>query len=157
TFARNPLLSCGLVLAGANTAPQRAVLRGEEVADLDLRGCELAVLSACETGRGRIESGEGVPGLQRGFHAAGVRTLVVSLWSVSDAATSVLMEEFYANLWTRKMSRLEALRQAQLTLLRNPHLVAKRRAELRVELVRRGVPADELDRRDLGSKAVRVG
>ena len=59
-------------------------------------------------------------GLQRAFQAAGARAVVASLWKVDDAATTVLMEQFYTNLWSKKMPKLEALRQAQLTVLNNP-------------------------------------
>src|SRR5439155_3692898 len=99
--------------AGANRAPDRGILTAEEVAGLDLRGTELVVLSACDTGLGKEAGGEGVLGLQRAFQGAGARALAASLWKVDDAATSVLMEEFYANLWRKKLPRLEALRQAQ--------------------------------------------
>lgn len=144
-YARNPLLLSGLVLAGANEAPARGILRAEEVADLDLRGCALAVLSACDTGLGKVAGGEGVLGLQRAFQEAGARAVVVSLWKVHDAATSVLMEEFYANLWQKKLTRLEALRQAQLTVLRDPARVQRRLKELRTELTRMGIrgPGEE--------------
>jgi CHAT domain-containing protein len=108
----------------------------------NLRGVELVVLSACQTGLGKVASGEGVLGLQRGFHEAGARSLAVSLWSVSDAATSVLMEELYANLWQKKMPRLQALRQAQLTVLGDPQRVEARRRELRAELAARGIAAE---------------
>jgi CHAT domain-containing protein len=141
TYTRNPLLLSGLVLAGANTDPDKGILRAEEVADLDLRGCELAVLSACDTGLGKVADTEGVQGLQRAFQAAGARSLVVSLWKVHDAATSMLMEEFYTNLWQKKLSRIEALRQAQITVLRNPARVQKRQQEL-AKLGVRG-PEDE--------------
>ncbi|HZT80652.1 MAG TPA: CHAT domain-containing protein [Gemmataceae bacterium] len=138
----SPLLLSGLVMAGGARAPAAAddsILTAEEVTSLDLRGCELVVLSACETGLGEAAGGEGVLGLQRAFHAAGARTLVTSLWKVDDAATSVLMEEFYTNLWRKKLSKLEALRQAQLSVLKEPKRVEKRRKELGDELSRRGL------------------
>jgi CHAT domain-containing protein len=76
------------------------------------------VLSACETGLGEVAGGEGVMGLQRAFHLAGARTVVASLWQVEDMATKTLMVQFYKNLWQKKVGKLEALRQAQLTMLR---------------------------------------
>jgi CHAT domain-containing protein/tetratricopeptide (TPR) repeat protein len=136
TYGRNPLLRCGLVLAGANRDPEHGFLSAEEVAGLDLGGCDLAVLSACETGLGKVADGEGMLGLQRAFQAAGARSLAASLWNVSDAATSVLMEEFYANLWQQKLPKLEALRQAQLTVLRHPEKVQQRAKELQALLGR---------------------
>jgi CHAT domain-containing protein len=111
-------------------------------------------LSACDTGLGKVAAGEGVLGLQRAFQGAEVRTLVTSLWSVNDAATSVLMEEFYNNLWRKKLPKLESLRQAQLTVLRHPELVEKQRDELRGLLAKRGVADTELAQRGLGKEAV---
>src|SRR5262249_57730828 len=96
------------------------IMTAEEVGGLDLKGCELAVLSACETGLGRVAGGEGVLGLQRAFHQAGCRTVVASLWRVDDAATMALMTRFYANLWDKGLAPLEALRQAQLSVLDDP-------------------------------------
>ena len=118
-----------------NRSPEQGIWTAEEVADLDLRGVELAVLSACETGLGKVAGGEGVLGLQCAFQSAGARSLVVSLWKVNDAATSVLMEEFYTNLWQKKLDRLEALCQAQLTVLRQPARVLERQKLLGEELV----------------------
>jgi CHAT domain-containing protein len=153
TYERNPLLRSGLVLAGANHSPAQGILSAEEVEDLDLRGVDLAVLSACDTGLGKEATLEGVLGLQRSFQGAGARSLVVSLWSVNDAATSVLMEEFYTNLWVKKLPKLQALQQAQLTILRNPDLVAKRGKELRELLAKRGVLDSALAARGLGKEA----
>lgn len=126
----HPGLLSGIALAGANpggtpAAPGRSgeltddgVLTALEVAALDLRRVELATLSACESGLGQSAGGEGLLGLQRSFQVAGVRTTVASLWKVDDAATQVLMTEFYRNLWERNLGKLEALRQAQLKMLR---------------------------------------
>ena len=113
----------GLALAGANRNPESStdvlqlddgILTALEVAELDLGGTELVVLSACETGLGRAAGGEGLLGLQRAFQVAGARTVVASLWKVDDEATQQLMSEFYSNLWQKHLSPLEALRQAQL-------------------------------------------
>jgi CHAT domain-containing protein len=132
TYGRNPLLLTSLVLSSVNRSGEEGYLTAEEISALDLRGCELAVLSACETGLGKLASWQGVQGLQQGFHQAGARNVLASLWSVSDAATSVLMEEFYHQLWGKeKVSQLEALRQAQLFVLRHPDKVLARAKELR--------------------------
>jgi CHAT domain-containing protein len=138
-FDRNPLLLAGLVLAAANHSEEDGLLSAEEVAGLDLRGCELAVLSACQTGEGKLGGWQGVQGLQRGFHAAGARAVVASLWNVSDPATSVLMEVFYHNLWVKKLPRLQALRQAQLIVLKEPSRVEKRSQELAALLRKKGL------------------
>ncbi len=128
----DPGLLSGIAFAGANDGLSPAVPRGRnadtdvddgiltalEVAELDLRNVDLAVLSACETGLGRVAGGEGVLGLQRAFQTAGARTCLTSLWKVDDTATQVLMTEFYTNLWQRRLGKLESLRQAQLTMLR---------------------------------------
>jgi tetratricopeptide (TPR) repeat protein/CHAT domain-containing protein len=118
----NPGLLSGIVLAGANRTPQPGqddgILTALAVQELDLRKVELVVLSACETGLGQVAGGEGILGLQRAFQVAGAKTVVASLWKVDDDATRKLMERFYDNLWSKKMSKLEALREAQLSMLR---------------------------------------
>jgi len=117
----NPLLRSGLALAGANTwlagAPLPAeaedgLLQGADVAALDLYATELVVLSACETGLGKVERGEGVLGLGRAFVLAGARTLIMSLWKVPDRETKLLMEALYDGL-SSGLGAAEALRQAQ--------------------------------------------
>ena len=117
-----PGLLSGLVLAGANRAPDAdhddGILTAAEVESLDLRGVDLALLSACETGLGNVAGGEGLLGLQRAFQVAGARSVVASLWKVSDDATRALMERFYDNLWQKDLSRLESLREAQLWMLK---------------------------------------
>jgi CHAT domain-containing protein len=153
TYGRNPLVRSGLVLAGANRSAAQGILSAEKVADLDLRGVELAVLSACDTGLGKEAAGEGVLGLQRAFQAAGARSLLISLWSVNDAATSLLMEEFYENLWLKGMPKLQALQQAQRTVLRNPNRVAQRARKLRELLAKRGLSEAGLAARGIGKQA----
>lgn len=116
-----PELRAALVLAGANRAPgptDDGLLTALEIAALDLGGVELAVLSACETGLGAADDGEGVHGLQRAFQLAGARTTVTSLWEVDDEATRALMVRFYWGLWADRRRPLEALREAQLWMLR---------------------------------------
>ena len=118
----HPGLLSGIVLTGANQRPVEGkgdgILTALEVGQLDLSGVDLATLSACETGLGKTAGGEGVLGLQRAFQTAGARTTVTSLWKIPDDATRSLMIDFYQNLWTKKLSKIEALRQAQLTLMR---------------------------------------
>ena len=117
-----PGLLSGLALAGANRPPDAehddGILTASEVESLDLRGVDLALLSACETGLGNVAGGEGLLGLQRAFQVAGARSVVASLWKVSDDATRSLMERFYDNLWQKEMSTLESLREAQLWMLK---------------------------------------
>jgi CHAT domain-containing protein/tetratricopeptide (TPR) repeat protein len=148
-IGRNPLLLSGLALAGANppaestpaTRSGGGILTGEEVVDLNLSGAELVVLSACDTARGGSAGGEGVYCLQRAFSLAGARATVATLWRVNDAAASLLMSEFYSNLWVKKLPKLEALRQAQVAVLRSPERVASQEKRLRGELASRGLGA----------------
>jgi CHAT domain-containing protein/tetratricopeptide (TPR) repeat protein len=120
----NALLRSGLALAGANASLHRrklpaaagnGLLYAEDVTALDLTGTRLVVLSACDTGRGDIELGEGVFGLRRAFEIAGAETLVMSLWPVSDDCTESLMDKFYTAL-LNGYGRAEALRMAQLEI-----------------------------------------
>jgi CHAT domain-containing protein/Tfp pilus assembly protein PilF len=117
-------LLCGLALAGANRAGgatgdmDDGILTAEEIGAQNLDGVQMVMLSACETGLGKAAGGEGLLGLQRSFQAAGARTVVASLWQVPDTATRNLMEHFYENHWEKNMGVLPALREAQLTMLR---------------------------------------
>jgi CHAT domain-containing protein len=121
-----PSLLSGLVMAGANTPPtdpedlNDGILSATEIETTSLQGVDLIVLSACETGLGAVAGGEGLTGLQRAFHVAGARSVIASLWKVDDRATQILMERFYKNLWQEKMSKIDALREAQLWMLRHP-------------------------------------
>src|SRR5262245_59573930 len=116
----------GLIFVGANRekTPGRGIVTGEALIDLDLSGLEMAVLSACETGLGDVAGGEGSFGLQRALHLAGAKNVVASLWKVPDRPTAALMALFYRNLWERNLTPVEALRQAQLEIYRNPEKIA---------------------------------
>lgn len=87
-----------------------------EIYGLDMQS-DLLVLSACETGVGKMQKGEGVMSLARGFTYAGVDNLIASLWKVNDKATSELMRNFYKNLKTN--SKTKALQQAKIDYLEN--------------------------------------
>jgi CHAT domain-containing protein/tetratricopeptide (TPR) repeat protein len=123
---RSPLSLTGVVLAGANQAvasldalpADSGILSGEELANARLSRTEMVVLSACDSGLGAVGGGEGAFSLQRAFQLAGARTVVASLWKVDDSAAGPLMKEFYEELRKGKRSRLDALRAAQLTILR---------------------------------------
>ncbi len=113
----------GLMLAGANNIWQNrnipegiedGILTAKEISGMDLRSTDMVVLSACQTGLGEITD-EGVFGLQRGFKKAGVHTIIMSLWSVDDNATQLMMTEFYSNL-IKGMTKREAFLKAQRTL-----------------------------------------
>lgn len=120
-IVENPLLRSMLFLSGAqktldgiisSDAADDGILTGEEAQDLHLENCELVVLSACNSGLGKIESGEGVFGLQRAFQVAGAKTIIVSLWQVEDRVTQLLMTTFYQN-WLGGMSKHDAFSKAQ--------------------------------------------
>ena len=116
----HPGLLSGVAFTGINRDPVGGLLTALEVSELDLRRVDWVVLSACDTGRGRVAGGEGVLGLQRSFQVAGARTVVASLWPVNDRATQKMMGRLYQNLWDPErplVSRVEALRQAQLWML----------------------------------------
>jgi CHAT domain-containing protein len=120
----NPLLRCGLALAGANhrdsvpagSGADDGILTGMEVAGLDLWGTKLVVLSACETGIGDIKQGEGVMGLRRAFLLAGARRVLSTLWKVPDEQTEELMTDFVKR-WQSGAPAVKALRESQLAMI----------------------------------------
>ncbi len=117
----NPMLLCGLALAGANrSAAARHGIPGtvtaEELSTLDLSNCELAVVSACETNVGLHRAGQGVASLQRAMRMAGARTVVTSLWRVPDDATESLMVDFYRRIWIEGKPKASALWEAKQAL-----------------------------------------
>ncbi|WP_341899543.1 tetratricopeptide repeat protein [Synechococcus sp. UW140] len=98
----DPQLRSGLVLAGANQPTldpnDDGYLTSAEALNLNLKGTELVVLSACSTGQGDVRTGEGVYGLQRSLTVAGARSTLLSLWKVEDAATAEFMVRYYKRL-----------------------------------------------------------
>lgn len=134
----NPMLSSGLVLKGGGDALNMTsgtdydlldrndgLLTAYEAMNLNLQNTDLVVLSACETGLGEVSSGEGVYGLQRALKVAGAQAIIMSLWSVSDESTMVLMKEFYSK-WLASIrndlpsgEKLGSFRDAQLAVRKN--------------------------------------
>ncbi|MBI5387043.1 MAG: CHAT domain-containing protein [Verrucomicrobia bacterium] len=125
----NPLIRCGLALAGANhftnadfgmrnAEGEDGILTGLEASLLNLQGTELVILSACQSGAGEVKIGEGVMSLRRAFTIAGAESVLASHWKVSDAATSRLMTEFMRR-WRAGTPRAQAWREAQLSLLQS--------------------------------------
>ncbi len=120
----NPLERSGILTEGGGEVLLEAtdnyniadgVLTAYEAMNLNFDKTELVVLSACETGRGEIQQGEGVFGLQRSFLVAGADALVMSLFQVSDEVTQKLMVEFY-KYWLAGRSKREAFNAAQITI-----------------------------------------
>jgi tetratricopeptide (TPR) repeat protein len=118
--ADHPELS-GIQLCITDNSKGSGILYSGEIYNLNLKA-GLVVLSACETGLGKITKGEGIVGLSRAFFYAGANNLVVSLWKVSDASTSMLMIDFYKNLLQNHSSKTSLsadLRLAKLKLIEN--------------------------------------
>ncbi|HKG81044.1 MAG TPA: CHAT domain-containing protein, partial [Pyrinomonadaceae bacterium] len=107
-----------LALAGGG-ANEDGLLEAWELMQLNLHA-DLAVLSACETARGRIGAGEGMIGLSWAMFIAGVPSVVVSQWKVESAGTRDLMVNFHRALISSKLTKAEALREAALKLMKNP-------------------------------------
>ncbi len=109
-----PILS-SLAFSEDGDSIENNFLQAYEISKMELNA-DLVVLSACETGFGRFETGNGTASLARAFMYAGVPSLVVSLWQVNDAGTSIIMQFFYQNL-AKGMDKAEALRQAKLSYI----------------------------------------
>jgi len=107
-----------LVLTQDNNSEEDGLLQATEIFNLNLNA-DLVVLSACQTGLGKLIRGEGMIGLTRAFMYAGTPTVLVSLWSVSDISTATLMGEFYKYLIKEDLNKTDALRKAQLIMLKD--------------------------------------
>jgi CHAT domain-containing protein len=116
---KNPGLS-GLYFYPSHDSLFDNILYLSEIYKLKLNA-ELVVLSACETGLGKVAAGEGILGFSRAFLFAGARNLLLSLWKVNDASTTELMTRFYKFHLENGIPLAESLRFAKLTLIRNPH------------------------------------
>ena len=121
-ISANPMLRSGIALSGIGSYEEASlkpthiedgVLTAYEASQMDLEGTELVVLSACETGLGDVQNGEGVYGLQRAFIVAGAENVILSLWRVDDEATKILMSKFYEEWIKNGKTKREAFRAAQ--------------------------------------------
>lgn len=109
-FATNPMLNSGLLLANAgdllddtensNVNSKSGVLTAYEASSMSLDNTDVVIMSACETGLGQIQVGEGVAGLQRAFQEAGAKTVVMTLFKVNDNVTRKFMKIFYSKWLT---------------------------------------------------------
>ncbi len=122
-MGQHPLVRSGLFFSGADNkwlgdsipnGVEDGFLTSLEISNLDFRGLDLIVLSACETGKGNI-TGDGVFGLQRGFKMASANSILMSFWKVDDEATCLLMTEFYKN-WMGGATKHDALEMAKQTV-----------------------------------------
>jgi CHAT domain-containing protein len=118
--SRHPELS-GLLLSMVDPAgkPIDGFLQTHDIYSMKLRG-DLVVLSACQTALGTEIAGEGLVGLPRGFMYAGAPRVVASLWRVPDGPTAELMRQFYGNILGKGLPAAAALREAGLSLRRQP-------------------------------------
>jgi len=116
--SEKPELS-GIVLAQDSAGGEDGVLYSGEIFNLKIKA-DLVVLSACETGLGKINEGEGIIGLTRALLYAGSKNIIVSLWQVSDESTSDLMINFYKNLLenNKKQNYSKNLRNAKLKMIK---------------------------------------
>lgn len=122
----HPMIRSGLVLAGGNHAwktgepaspdLEDGILTAYEISQANLRGTELVVLSACQTGLGDLHINEGVYGLQRAFKIAGARFLVMSLWEVPDGTTQEFMTLFYQKWLSENLLLPDAFRATQVAM-----------------------------------------
>jgi CHAT domain-containing protein len=120
SVADHPMLHAGLALAGANRCGAAALITAAELALLDLRGTELVLLSACETGLGTFAQGEEFAGLRRSLAIAGAARQFITLWSIDDDAGAAFVAALYRALADGQPGAL-ALRTAQQALRGQPH------------------------------------
>lgn len=139
----NPMMRSMLAFAGANSwiteeqipeAAGKGWLFAQDVASLDLWANEMTILLACQTGLGDVTTGEGVFGLRSAFASAGAKTVIMSLWSVSEKASVLLMERFFDYL-EQGLDKSTALKRAQ-NYIRNITIAELRQSEAGMEVLR---------------------
>jgi CHAT domain-containing protein/tetratricopeptide (TPR) repeat protein len=113
----NGMLSCVALSTPQADSTEDGYLQAQEVMNLEL-DTDVVMLSACQTGLGRLRGGEGLVGLSAAFFYAGAESICASLWQVPSGPTSQVVTEFFKHLQEGKTSRAESLRQAQLSVLR---------------------------------------
>ncbi|WP_414545183.1 tetratricopeptide repeat protein [Nostoc sp. CCY0012] len=147
----NPMMRSMLAFAGANSwitqkqLPEKAGkgwLFAQDVASLDLWANEMTILLACQTGLGDVTTGEGVFGLRSAFACAGAKTVIMSLWSVPEKASVLLMERFFDYL-DRGLNKGAALKQAQ-NYIRNVTIAELRQSDTGMEVLRELTHFDSL-------------
>lgn len=113
------LLSTGLIVAepSADETQRDQYLTAAEIRESDLSGCELVMLSACESGLGQVSAGQGIAGMMDAFHSAGAVNVVGTLWQVGDQAMVEFVQRFYQYLWRDNLTVTQAIRAAQLDLI----------------------------------------
>jgi CHAT domain-containing protein/tetratricopeptide (TPR) repeat protein len=121
----NPLLHSGLVFAGANKSRDSSILTAQQIAAVDLRGVDWAVLSACDTGSGELKDGEGVLGLERAFRVAGANSVIMALWPIDDQVTREFMRDLYAERFARRATTADAVWNAARKLLKDRQAAGK--------------------------------
>jgi tetratricopeptide (TPR) repeat protein len=151
TQAENPMMRSGLAFTGAKnwlsgqSLPEKAgkgIVFAQDIAGVDLWGTELALLIACQSGLGDVEAGEGVFGLRRAFFVAGAKTLIMSLWSVPEKASILLMNRLFNNL-KKGLGRGEALQDAQ-TYIRTITIRELLQSSLGVDVLKELFPNNSL-------------
>lgn len=122
----NPLVKSGLFFAGVNGRAMAdedggddGYLTALEVGNMDLKGVEWVVLSACGSGLGEVQRGEGVYGLRRAFLMAGARTVISALWSVPDKRSQAMMEQLYINSEDDLAHAMQQMAVKEITALRS--------------------------------------
>ncbi len=121
TNAVDAFRAARIALSNANSGSPESLLTAGDIVNLNLSAVQLVTLSACSSGQGRPVDGQGLLGFQTAFMAAGARSILVSLWSVPDEATALLMQSFYGGLLQNPpLGKAEALRQAQEKLRSDP-------------------------------------